>query len=613
MKLPGKSTTIPLLGLFLCIFGVKLLVILHHGNPTPYWDQWDAEAAHLYQPWEEGTLSWPQLVAGHNEHRILWTRLMGLLELHLNGGIWDPMFQMVVNAGLHSLAISILLAFLLRELPRRATLPIVFFSAVLAIPVGWENTLAGFQSQFYLLILFGALSLGLLIASRPLGPAWWLGFLAMAAACFTTASGALAGLAVAACPGGQMLAGRRVERRKIIALVLVLACFLTAWAFTPVVPEHIPLKADGLRDWALALAKSLAFPFQHRPSLALLVQLPLLALIGSLVFSARAAPPEKPIPWFLICAALWVWANAAATAYGRGAGGAGPASRYLDTLALGNVLNFAAIIYLTSRWRRRVAAGLLWCWTAILIVGWLGLFGNRVLLAVRNESQLRQVQEANVFQFLADSNRERLRLLSYYSLPYPTADRLADLLENKTVRNFLPTSLRSPLAGQVEDNRGFSANGVPPVIPIDRLDRVWGSSGILGATGTGRLALAFDKPARGHFLKIPVAGQLRGEGMVFSVEDMRGRQIAQFSPAIVLGTHWHPLYVRNPGGPFRLIAEDHRTDRWFAFAEPRELGVFTLLSKAAMHAWAIFVGAGLGLLSLSLFRSTKTPNEMWQP
>lgn len=609
MKWNDKSAAIPLLGLFLCIFGVKLFVILHHGNPTPFWDQWDAEAAQLYLPWENGSLDWSQFVAGHNEHRILWVRLLGLLELKMNGGIWDPLLQMTVNAGVHGLAIVLLLGLLLRELPRESKLPLILFSAVLALPVGWENTLAGFQSQFYFLILFSALSLGLLITARPLGIAWGLGFLALVASCFSTASGALAGLAVAACYGGQMLEARHLDRRKILAGILVLSCFLAAWALTPVVPEHAALKAASLHEWMAALAKSLAFPFLRRPLLAVVVHLPVLALISALVLSARSTKPMKPVPWVLLGAIIWVWTNAAATAYGRGAGGSGPVSRYLDTLALGNVLNFAAALHLVSRWRGRGPTVVLWSWATVLLVGWTGSFGNHVLDVMRNESRLCRIQEDNVRQFLADSNRDRLRQLPYYSLPYPTADRLADLLENATIRDILPTPLRAALAGHPDECRGFSTNGVPPGSSLEGRGRTWGSCGTWGAAGTGRIALTYDQPVRGHFLHIPVAGQLHGEGMVFHLEDLQGRQITPLAPAMDPGTRWLSLYVRNPGGPFRLVAEDHRTDLWFAFADPREVGIGTLLSKAAMRGWAVFVGIGLGMMLIGAWSAANLRNE----
>src|SRR6266576_6839573 len=54
----------------LLLFGIKLWLINFYGNATPVWDQWDAEAKNLYKPFLDGTLSWHQLFAAHNEHRV---------------------------------------------------------------------------------------------------------------------------------------------------------------------------------------------------------------------------------------------------------------------------------------------------------------------------------------------------------------------------------------------------------------------------------------------------------------------------------------------------------------------------------------------------------------
>ena len=89
-----------LAALLLVILGAKLWTIQVYGSPLPYWDQWD-EAKLVFQPWLEGHLTWGALFAAHNEHRILFTRLLDLLELRLNGQ-WDPGLQMVVNALLHA-------------------------------------------------------------------------------------------------------------------------------------------------------------------------------------------------------------------------------------------------------------------------------------------------------------------------------------------------------------------------------------------------------------------------------------------------------------------------------------------------------------------------------
>ena len=81
----------------LVVIGAKLWMIARYGNPTPFWDQWDAEAGNLYSRFLGGTLHLSDLTAAHNEHRLFVTRLWSLLLLEVNG-YWDPILQMVVNA-----------------------------------------------------------------------------------------------------------------------------------------------------------------------------------------------------------------------------------------------------------------------------------------------------------------------------------------------------------------------------------------------------------------------------------------------------------------------------------------------------------------------------------
>ena len=596
MNLIRKSVLVPLLGLFLCIFGAKLFVIGHHGNPTPFWDQWDAEAASLYLPLAEGGLDLAELFAPHNEHRILWVRLLGLLELSLNGGIWDPLFQMVVNAGIHSLAILLLLFWLRKDLPPSAFVPLVLFSSILVLPFGWENTLAGFQSQFYFLLLFGILSIWWLTTALPLSAKWWLGFAALAASGFSVASGFLAGLAVAAGYFLQMLADKKADWRKCAGTGILLAYAVLAYAFTPAVEAHAPLKAAGIHDFSLSLFKALAFPFTTTPYLAIFTQLPVLACAWRLASDQRAGRNPRR-PWFLMVATLWLYLNAAATAYGRGAHGAAPASRYMDTLALLNIVNFAAGLHWVSMFPGRRIKFALAGWSIVLLAGWLGIYGHSTLRVIRNEARLCRIQETNVRQFLEDFDRERMERLPYYSIPYPTAPRLIDLLENETVRDFLPTPLRRPISSVPMHPNGFTTNGVPPTLELDGHEPVWGSYGPEGCAGVGSVALEYEPPPKRGFIEILVTGQPFEDGMKLQVQDKATRPLRLIKAPRRAGTRWRSLYFRNPGAPFQIIAEDGSPQQWLAFAAPKEIGAGTLFARVAMRFWFVFAGFGIGLLA----------------
>src|SRR6476659_2217455 len=66
------------------LFGVKIWLISYDGNATPFWDQWDAEANGVYRSYLNHTLTFRQMLAPHNEHRIFTTRLLALGLLKAN-------------------------------------------------------------------------------------------------------------------------------------------------------------------------------------------------------------------------------------------------------------------------------------------------------------------------------------------------------------------------------------------------------------------------------------------------------------------------------------------------------------------------------------------------
>jgi hypothetical protein len=184
----------------LVIIGAKLWLIIIYGSETPFWDQWDSEPAFLYKPYLENSLRVSDLFVPHNEHRILFTRILALTLLELNG-YWDTILQMTINAAIHAASIAVLLTLLGRALQAgHVTLLAVFTALLFAIPFGWENSLSGFQSQFYLLLLFTFLCFLTFRGAAAFSARWWLG-IALALACFfSLASGAFTLVSIVAPP-----------------------------------------------------------------------------------------------------------------------------------------------------------------------------------------------------------------------------------------------------------------------------------------------------------------------------------------------------------------------------------------------------------------------------
>jgi hypothetical protein len=178
-----------LLALFCIVFGAKIIIISSFGNVVPFWDQWDGDAAMIYLPYLDGTLSIKSLLGPHNEHRILFSRILSL-GLLLASGEWNPILQMLVNAALHSAAVVLLTWGLSLGLPENDRFALVVLSAItFAVPIGQENLLAGFQSAYYFLLLFATASFILVIRSRALSPGWWCATAAAVASYLSLAPG----------------------------------------------------------------------------------------------------------------------------------------------------------------------------------------------------------------------------------------------------------------------------------------------------------------------------------------------------------------------------------------------------------------------------------------
>ena len=160
--------------LFLVVFSAKLLLIRDNPAPTPFYDQWDGEAAVIFVPYNQNSLGWPSMFGFHNEHRVFFSRLLALGLLTVNGGQWDPRLEQVANAAIHSLTAVLLTAiFWVAGGRRRLDLLVLVAALTFALPFGWENTLIGFQSAFYFCCSSRSWPCGSHRSPRRLG-GWWL-------------------------------------------------------------------------------------------------------------------------------------------------------------------------------------------------------------------------------------------------------------------------------------------------------------------------------------------------------------------------------------------------------------------------------------------------------
>jgi hypothetical protein len=439
-----KKTVLICMGVFCIILGARLWMINNFGSALPYWDQWDAEAKLLYKPYFEGTLKISALFSPHNEHRIFFPRVQALALLLLNGQ-WDAKLQMEVNAVIYAVIGCVLFLLYVRAMRGSyQTVIAIFIALILSLPFGWENTLWGFQSPFYFLVGFSVAAIWLLEHHRPWTIKWNLGWFLGLCALFTQASGLLTSLAVI---GVLLLKAVRVGNKGKDFLksrwptIVVCGCiFIAGLSLKTMVDGHRVLQAHSVSEFISALARCLAWPnfmvswwsiFNWFPFAFMVV-----AYIWRFINDGRAAR-------FTIGLGLLVVLQAGAIAFARAAGP--DASRYMDILSFGLLVNFCSMlilwteaIHISSRIKSMILVSTLWIWLPINVAG-LSYISNdslfRQILAMKNNQE---AQRANVAAFLTTNCIEHLKDKPFWDIPYPDAEKLASILREPVVRQILP-------------------------------------------------------------------------------------------------------------------------------------------------------------------------------
>jgi hypothetical protein len=429
------------IGSLICVvFGVKILLIQQFGSAVPFWDQWDAEANFLYKPYLNSNLSFAMLISAHNEHRILMSRLLSLALFELNGG-WDPLLQMIANAVLHVGAIVLLVLCVQRIIrPGQCILLVSFSILVFALPIGWENLLAGFQSQFYLLLVFSFLALMGFSATSAFSITWWGSAACSVAAFFSMASGALTAAAAFVVVMMQIFLGVRAGVKEYVAAFALLVAAAVMTVFVPKVPGHDIYLAHGVAELLHALWLCLTFP-QTNPYLGVLVNLPL-AVYAVAILKVR--PVRQSPHWIILGIAVWLFAQSLSISYGRSM--LVLSSRYLDLIIIGLPINFGILLFAQHVFigRRNVAMLMSIAWLFVVVPALLGNVIASSFPAMVEKGADGRAQLKNVLAYLRADDLTELQGKSSLDIPYPDPVRLGSLLSDPVVRLLLPDSIRPP-------------------------------------------------------------------------------------------------------------------------------------------------------------------------
>jgi hypothetical protein len=458
------------------IFAARLWLIGFAGNATPFWDEWDAGAASLFKPLVEHHLVFDNLFSPQNEHHVLFTRVL-MLVLYWLVGSWDVVLQMLINAALQAVVVALIAARLARIVSASRRVVVLAAAAVLvALPFGWENTLLGFNTHFYLVIGFSVGCLACLVAAPAWSARWWLGIALALAASANMASGPMCLAAAAALGALQMLCRKRSGAREIAGLALLVLIAAALVAAVPQVEASAPFRAHSLGAFFSALLAIASWPFGASLGrvgmvIGLLIYLPSVALTIRVL---RGSPPLSDPRWFNLLVLGWLVTQFVVLAYGRAEGPL--ASRYLDTYVLGSVVNVASLLHvLPQRWRLARGRGLEALGVIIVFAALVGVrlqtrptaFGMDGVVMRRDTAR---IETDRVRGYLATHDPAFLDDTKLFDLPYPDPVRLRLLLDDPSIRAVLPSQLTTgqPETGALQEFKqglmaswpGFAALGV---------------------------------------------------------------------------------------------------------------------------------------------------------
>ena len=443
-----KRFSLWLAALFLVVLGAKLWVVQLYGSPLPLWDQW-YEAERFFRPWVEGHLTWKAFFEAHNEHRILFTRLLDMSVIWMNGR-WEPMLQMTVNAFIHA-TFGCGLAFCLWDFLGRKNGGLVCFllAPFFALPYASENTIWAFNSQLYLLDIVSLAALVGLGFGKPGGWNWWLGLAAAVMGLFTMASGLLAPMTVGGLTILRAIKQRRMERGNLITLGSCLAVMGLGLALSVTMKDDRLLRAQTLMQFTSALARDLTWPFFDTPEMGCLISLPL-ALLVALYFRPNFQEPRAAE--FILTFGLWGVLQSAGLAYGRANyGEVIPASRYLDILNVFVIASLFASVLLAQFWLRG-AVSIKFTLFLPLVCSAVIFFGlcrisqivvNELLLPTRS---MNLVAEERVETFMATGNE---RDLLEPPTVRPSPEVALGVLRNPRLQAILPAVCLPPADAHV--------------------------------------------------------------------------------------------------------------------------------------------------------------------
>ncbi len=584
-----------MLGFCLLIFGAKLWFIDVGGSDLPTWDQWDAQSENVLRPWLEGGWHIRDVFQPHNEHRLVTTKLYSL-GLFIANGQWDCFLETTANAAVHTLCALLLLLLARRWL---AGIWLGLFAALLVLlftlPFSWENTLCGFQVQFYFLLLFSLGHVWLTLEGDRFGGRWAVGQLSGGLAVITMASGFLSGAAILAVLGHRLVRERRWSAQQITTAGLALVSCIAGWLLKYEVPGHAVLHARGPGQFAGAFLELLAWPGSTLFPWALVLFAPAVIFLVRRIRSQATSADDA----ILLGLQIWLLLQCLALAAARGGGGTILAPRYLDLLTVNLALGW---IFLAREFSGRVRRWLAAVWLAAVAAGLIQQSCMMWRDNVEPDISRHQRQEGHVRDFLRTRDPAHLLNQPWGDVPYPDGGTLVQRLASPAIQAIMPPSVRRSIP---------VSNGAPTILPATAPAAIRPIA--LSTWSLPAHALPFHWRSAPQsagtlpVLRFRIAGDLGRPGYQGQLVVRSAAGTVLVEPDSAPGNYWKNVSVFRPAGEWWLEVTAADSGTWFAFTEPVDVGRLTWVAEKLLKYHFLVIAAGLTLLACGALPQLRRP------
>ncbi|NIJ89755.1 hypothetical protein FHR49_002563 [Xanthomonas campestris] len=433
-----NKITLLCVGTLVLLATSRFMLLMAAGSSIPFWDQWGGENA-IFSAFQNGSLTWQQLFSAHNEHRIFWTRLLTIILFNMNGQQWDNQLEAVVSSGIYCAALTIPVFFAAQALTRFKIIVMTLTVTLAgALPFGWENSLVGFQSQFYINALLAFLAVGACAHTTFRGFLWIWPLVIVGASMLAMANGVLTAFCCAGVLSLRSLTDPGIRTRAAILAVMMCLVGIIGYGLTPSPAYHAVLKAQNIGEWISALWITSSWPMPPGIGQVLLIT-PVLAW---LLRTGRQQKSTSDLFFFGLN--ILGILNSVAISYSRGYDLVEVTSRYTDTIlptsiaacyfALRLVTADSAFGYGRSFYR------VLACLACIVVTGSLIVQSATQLPKLQERAYFLKMSTLNTAHFL-DGENSAFQNKPHAHVPYPDPVRLAQSLRDHDQTNTLPTSV----------------------------------------------------------------------------------------------------------------------------------------------------------------------------